>query len=382
MELTLPPPRKILLMYITQVSGHRQATMAIQRSLRQIMPDAKIKSMNAFSYTYPILEKVVNRAYMGVIKRTPKLWDYLYDNPKVVKRSERIKNFLHKRIYWKLEALFNEFQPDTVVCTQAFPCGMVADFKRTHQIPVHLIGVLTDHAPHSFWLNDGVDYYIVPSQDAKNRFLKQGIPEDMIKVFGIPIHLKFSSKGNAEAARKKLGLDPHLPTILIMGGGQGLGPIKEVVKSLLKSSMKMQLIVIAGTNQKLINWFKKSSSRFQQKLIYFEYTNNVNELMDAATLLVTKPGGITTAEALAKGLPMVIINPIPGQEMQNTQFLVQKGIGIHIDNMDNVGKQIEGILKHPEQLKAMSMAALAQGKPNAALDVAQLIHQLPMPAVV
>ena len=342
-----------------------------------ILPDAEIKSINAFGYTYPILEKVVNKAYMGVIKRTPKVWDYLYDNPKVIKRSALIKNFLHKGSYRKLDALFKEFQPDTVVCTQAFPCGMVADYKRTNQLDLTLIGVLTDYAPHLFWLNKGVDYYVVPSEDAKERFVSQGISQESVKVFGIPIRSKFSEKENRNAIALKLGLDLRIPVILIMGGGQGLGPIKEVVSSLMRSSMNMQLIVIAGTNKKLIEWLEEKIKETTKKIIFYEYATNVDELMEVATLIVTKPGGMTTAEALAKGLPMAIVNPIPGQEALNTNFLIKKGIGIHITNMDSVSVEIERLLKSPDRLKAMSRAALAEGKPHAAMDIAQLIMSSP-----
>ncbi|MCA9409079.1 MAG: hypothetical protein KC733_10345, partial [Candidatus Omnitrophica bacterium] len=159
--------RRILLMYITRVSGHRQATVAIQQSLKQLDPTVEAPTVNGFGYTYPLLERVVNNAYMSVIKTTPVVWDYLYDNPKIVKNSQAIKKFLHKTSYEKLDRLFKRYKPDTVVCTQAFPCGMVADYKRVRGLEIKLVGVLTDFAPHSFWINEGVDYYIVPSLEIK-----------------------------------------------------------------------------------------------------------------------------------------------------------------------------------------------------------------------
>ena len=121
--------RRVLLMYITKVSGHRQATVAIQRSLRALDPGIEVPSVNGFGYTYPILEKIVGSAYMGIIRRTPKVWDYLYDNPNVFKKSEPIKKFLHRTSHKKVAKLLEIYRPDTVVCTQAFPCGMVADYK-------------------------------------------------------------------------------------------------------------------------------------------------------------------------------------------------------------------------------------------------------------
>lgn len=370
-------PRRILLMYITKVSGHRQATVAIQKTLKNMLPDAEIMSINGFEYTYPILEKLVNRAYMGVIKRAPKIWDKMYDNPKLVKRSKLIKEFLHKKSHKKLHRLFETFNPDTVICTQAFPCGMVADYKTTHQSSFNLIGVLTDFAPHAYWLNPGVDYYIVPSEDARKRFIQLGISEDSIKVFGIPIRMKFAEKSTKQEVAKKLGLDSHVPTVLIMGGGQGLGPIKKVVQSLIKLSKPIQLIVIAGVNVKLMEWLKKLQSKSDRKLLIYDYANNVHELMDASALIITKPGGMTTSESLAKGLPMIIVNPIPGQEMHNTDFLMNKGIALRVDDVEEIARQVEDLLGAPQRLASMSKAACEQGRPYAARDIADLVVSLP-----
>ncbi len=376
-DLMEKQPRRILLMYITRVSGHRQATVAIQKILKQVMPDAELMSINGFEYTYPILEKVVNKAYMGVIKRMPQIWDKMYDNPKLVKRSKLIKEFLNKNSHKKLDKLFETFKPDTVICTQAFPCGMVAHYKTTFNLPFTLIGVLTDFAPHAYWLNPGVDYYVVPSEDAKNRFVGEGVAADAIRVFGIPIRMKFAERPDKKELARKLGLDAQAPTVLIMGGGQGLGPIKKVVKSLLKLPRDLQLIVISGVNTKLMEWLKKAQSKTNKKLIIYDYASNVDELMDVSTMLITKPGGMTTSESLAKGLPMIIINPIPGQEMHNTNFLIKKGIALRVDDIDEISYEVDELLNSPERLAAMSKAAYEQGRPHAARDIAELVLSLP-----
>src|SRR3989338_1985346 len=296
--------RRVLLMYITEVSGHHRATLAIENSLRALIPDVELKRVNGFSYVYPRMEKIVNKAYMGVIKRTPQVWDFLYDNPKIFRRTRRIKEFLQRSSHKKLAALLNEFQPDTVVCTQAFPCGLIADYKRTYHANFTLMGVLTDYAPHAYWINDGVDFYIVPYEESKERFLKHGVPEDKIKIFGIPVDPKFAKSHNKEDVARKLGLSTVTPTVLIMGGGQGLGPIKKIVAMLVRLKKDLQLIVLAGTNKKLIRFLRKVQKRNLKKLIYYEYAENVDELMDLATLIITKPGGMTISESLSKGLPM------------------------------------------------------------------------------
>ncbi len=366
-------PRRILLMYITKVSGHRAATLAIEKALQQMDPTAEIMSINGFGYTYPRLEKVVNKAYMGIIKRTPQVWDYLYDNPKVVKKTETIKKFLHKTSHKKLAELFEKFQPDTVVCTQAFPCGMVADYKRAHNVDTLLIGVLTDYAPHSFWLNEGVDYYIVPSEESRQRFIYKGVGPEDVKLFGIPIRADFSLKLDKEPIAQQLGLKLDVPTVLVMGGGQGLGPIKETVQSLLNIKMDIQLVVLSGTNKKLLQWLQETAGTTSKKMLVYEFVDNVHELMEISSLIITKPGGMTTGECLAKGLPMVIIDPLPGQEMRNTDFLLQNGIALRVDLESDVGEEIELLLKNPARLNWMRQNALKASYPRAALDIAKLI---------
>lgn len=365
--------RRVLMMYITKVSGHRQATVAIQQSLKYLIPDIEAPMVNGFGHTYPFLEKVVNSAYMGVIKTTPKLWDYMYDNPRLVKNSQSIKNFLHKSSHDKMAKLFERHQPDTVVCTQAFPCGMVADYKHTHHLNTRIVGVLTDFAPHAFWINEGVDYYVVPSLEAKERFIKKGVSPDAVKVYGIPIKSKFANQLDKRPIAQALGLKMDIPTVLVMGGGQGLGPILKIVQSLMSAAMDLQIVVLTGTNKKVLGRMHGLARQSTKKILVYEFVNNVDELMEVASLIITKPGGITTAECLAKGLPMMIVDPIPGQEMRNTDFLIKKGIAIRVDYTSDIGEEVELLLQLPERLATMVKAAYAHAKPHAALDVAKLI---------
>lgn len=365
--------RRVLLMYITKVSGHRQATVAIQQALRQLEPDIEAPAINGFGYTYPILEKIINKAYLSVIKRTPKVWDYLYDNPKIVKNSQSIQNFLHKTSHEKIEKLIQRHRPQAIVCTQAFPCGMVADYKISHNFDILLIGVLTDFSPHSYWINEGVDYYVVPSEEVKERLVAKGVAPERVRVYGIPLRPRFNEPVDRIAIAEKMGLDPEVPTILVMGGGQGLGPIKKIVKSLGKMNMFVQIIVLSGVNKKIVNSLRRYAAKADKKILVFEFVTNVEELMTLADLIVTKPGGMTTAESLTKGLPMVVINPIPGQEMRNTDFLIQQGIGIRVHDVDDIGGEVEVLLRSPERLAAMRKAALAHAKPHASLDIARLI---------
>ena len=259
-------------MHISNISGHRSASLAIEKSLREIDGGVQIKCIDGINYTSPVLEKLISKTYMSVIKRVPRLWDYLYDNKDVLRKVKRIRALIHRLKDKKIRRLFNSFKPDIVVCTQAFPCGMVADYKRRHNLKIPLVAVLTDYAAHGYWLSDFVDLYVVPTPEIKQRLIQRGIAARRLKVLGIPVDIKFSKQGNREQAYRKLGLDSSLPVILIMGGGQGLGPIKEIVFALDKLTTPSQLIVVCGTNKNLYRWLKKHESLFNKPAAIIRYT--------------------------------------------------------------------------------------------------------------
>jgi processive 1,2-diacylglycerol beta-glucosyltransferase len=363
-------------MYISEVSGHRSATMAIEKAVKQLRPDTEIMNINAFNYTNPISEKVINRIYMEVIKHTPKIWDYLYDNPSVVKGLDKIKKHVHKSNSPKLKKLFDKFNPDLIVCTQAFPCGMVADYKKTYGVNLPLVAVLTDYIPHSYWVYNSVDYYITPSEDVSERLEKKGVDRSKIKAYGIPFDHKFNQKFDEEKVYHKLGLDSKKPVVLIMGGGQGLGPIKTIVKSLEKSKHDIQELIVAGTNKKLFSSLKRRIKHYKKDIRLFGFIHNIHELMHISNVIISKPGGVTTAEVLSIGLPMVIVKPIPGQEVNNTNFLTQKGAAVKVDDPKDAYKFIDELLSDKAKLERFKLAASKIAKPNASMDIANLLLSL------
>ena len=369
-------PKRIILMYISEVSGHHSATLAIEKALRMLQPNVETLNINAFNYTNPISEKIVNRLYMAVIKRTPQIWDYLYDNPIVVKKIENIKKTIHKFNSPKLKNLFDKFRPDAVICTQAFPCGMVADFKITYNSDIPLVAVLTDYIPHSYWIYDTVNYYITPSDEVTGRLIKKGVPAHKIKPLGIPFDPKFNENIFKNEVMRKLNLNQSLPTVLIMGGGQGLGPIKTIVRSLEKVRNDFQELIVTGTNKKLYRSLKRKIKKYKKKTLVFEYVDNINELMSIANIIITKPGGVTTSEALAKKIPMIIIKPIPGQEESNTAYLTEKGAAIKLDRPRDINLVIEDLLTDRRKLNQLSECAGYIGKPNASIDIAGFLLNL------
>ena len=361
-------------MYISEHSGHHCATLAIESALHSLRPDINTVNINSFNYTNPILERVINRAYMGVVKRTPEVWEYLYDNPKVLRSTQKLRDAIHRFNASKLKALLDEYKPDAIVCTQAFPCGMIADYKKSLALEIPLVGVLTDYAPHSYWIYNNVDKYVVPSEESGRKLIDNGVDPHRVEAFGIPIDHKFEVRHDKEKLSKKLGIDSGIPCVLIMGGTQGLGPLKDVVRLLDGSHLKMQIIIASGTNKKLFRWLR--SRRFRKKVMPLAYATNMDELMSVATVIMTKPGGITTAEALAAGVPMLIISPLPGQEAMNTRFLLREGVAVKAESPEDAVVLLEELLYNKDKLKTMSLKARSLAKPDSAVRIARLVLEL------
>lgn len=365
--------KHVLIFYITEHSGHHSAALAVQKALLLSDPDCQVLCVNAFRYTFPILERVVHFLYLIVIKRVPIIWERMYDNQKFFQKSQFIKRIINHIGGVKIKRLIDEHKPDVIVCTQAFPCGMVASYKKKNHSKLSLIGVLTDFAPHSFWIYDQVDYFIVPAEESKKMLIEKGVDSLKLLPFGIPIDLKFSALYDRVAIIKKYGLKEDIPIILIMGGGRGLGPIKTLVGELDDLKVDLQILVVCGVNIHLYHWIQKRV--FTKKIVSFQFTDQVERLMTIASIVITKPGGITTAEALAKKCPMIILNPIPGQESRNTDFLVSNKVAIKINSPKGVGEAIDCILKNPDCYNENVFVGSCRhfAKPESSLELARFV---------
>ena len=360
--------KRILILYITERSGHHSAALALKAGFQLKDPQAEVSCVNAFKYVFPLSEKIIHKIYLFVIKWVPIIWKKMYDNPKLIGRSQRIKDWVNSLAVRRLKILLNSFKPHVVLCTQAFPCGIVANYKKTYNLNTPLIGVLTDFAPHTYWIYEEVDNYIVPSEDARTLLIEKGVPQHKIKILGIPIDPKFATQLDREEILLNYGLKADVPIVMIMGGGHGLGPIKEALSFLDAAERDLQLIVVCGLNRPLYDWLLKA--HFKKKILVFKFTDQIDRLMTIATLIITKPGGITTAEALAKNLPMIILNPIPGQEARNTEVLTKSGAASRMDSLDTLLSAVEKILKDRGGL--LDNARLLS-KPNSSGDIADFV---------
>jgi len=366
--------KKVLLFYITQFSGHYQAAKAIETALLGLDSSIETDMINAFDFTNPILGRIISRAYLEVIKKKPELWGNIYDNPSVLEKMKKAREALHKYNKPKIKKLLDTFAPDAVYCTQAFPCGMVADYKRAYGKNIPLIAVLTDHAPHSYWIFDEVDVYVVPSESTAEVLEKKGVPREKIRIYGIPIDSRFEQEREKDSIRAGLGISPENPTVLIMGGSQGLGAMEGVVNSFLSDEEHFyQLLVVTGINKKLFNRLTDIIPSVNRLIKLFPYIENIEELMEISDIIITKAGGITTAEALAKRLPILIVHPIPGQEVLNTEYLVKEGVALEVGDFNKIHDTINELFSSPDTLRKMKENAERVARPDSALKIAELV---------
>lgn len=368
--------RRILLMYISKDSGHHKASLAIENALKLRANDIQTLNVNSFNYTNPILERIINQTYMSVIKRKPEFWGYLYDNPNVMKKIKKLRESIHKFNTGKLKNLIEQFNPDSIICTQAFPCGMVSDYKRSFNKRIGLYAVLTDYAPHSYWIFNEVDMYFVPSMETGDKLVQNGVLKNRILETGIPVDPMFKVINDKSEILKKYGIDPNIPVVLLMGGSLGFGNLKEVYGSLLKVNIPLQVIAICGKNNGLYRWFRSQEAKAKKvnkTLKAYGFIQGINEFMDVASILISKPGGITIAEALTKALPMLIINPIPGQEQMNTDFLLKNSAAIRVVNPSDAGVMVEELLYNKSKLLELRLKAGAFAKPDSARVIADFV---------
>jgi len=365
--------RRFLLLHITTSSGHHRASCAIQRSLLAADPSVVCRSVDAFQYASPVVRYAIRYLYYSLIQHQPDVWEYLYDNPSVHRRVQHLRALLHRYHAAKFRKLVEDFKPDAIVCTQAYPCGMVADFKRQNRFGVPLIGVLTDHAPHLYWFHETVDTYVVPSEEVRERFIQRGIAPEKLQVMGIPIDRDFTEQTDPALTARRFGLNPEHPTLLIMGGGGGFGRMAEIVLSLDHLPFPCQMIVVAGTNHGLLRWVRRQ--RFRQKVVGLGFVKEIPALMDTATLIISKPGGLTTAESLAKRLPMVIVNPIPGQEAYNARYLLSQGAAVQAGSPSVVRQTVRDLLENPGRIASMRQRAAEIARPDAADAVAAMLRR-------
>jgi len=366
--------KHIIFSYVAENSGHKIAADAVRDVLQQELPEVSFLSIDASGYFSPIVKGIILRSYIELIKSDPFVWEYLYDNPKIINLTAKLKEIFDtlksKRLKKKV---FNGFQPDAVVCTHAFSCGVFSALKKNSMNGLPLIAITTDFDIHAYWLHSNVSCYLVANSETADKLMHQGILANRIEVTGIPVSSAFASIEDKRVVRERLKLE-DLPTILIMGGNHGIGPMEKIITYLNLLPQLFQIIVVTGKNISLQRKLERLARQIKRPMRIYGYTHNVSELMQAADILISKPGGLTASESLCCGLPMIIVNPIPGQEERNSRYLIKRGAAIMVPHESEVDDVVNKLLRNPEILLEMQENAIKLSKPNAAVRAGEIIN--------
>ena len=360
---------RIVFLYSAPTGGHRECAEAV-RSVFQRASGSQVQTfgLDAIRTLYPLLGGLIAKTYLEILKYTPQIWDFLYDHPDLAEITRELRQLFSFLDSPKLKALLMEYRPNVFVCTHAVPAGLIAEQKRRGNCKIPLVAVVTDYDVHSFLVYPDVDLYIVANAESKEALLARGIEGTKIRICGIPVNPAFNRKISQSEARKKLGLDIHRPAVLIMGGTRGLGPIEKILEELLLLKPAPQILIVTGDNKELAGGI--SEHKKTRGVQIYEFTKQVPLLMDASDLLITKPGGLTSSEALIKGLPMLIVHPIPGQEERNARYLIKNGAAVQIKELKDLKEKVKYYLSHPRELSRISERMKGIATPEASYEAA------------
>ncbi|MHB1044243.1 MAG: MGDG synthase family glycosyltransferase [Eubacteriales bacterium] len=365
---------------MTVGAGHKRAAEALKKAALETVPGAEAVILDTFRYASPFVEKMILGTYMEILKVSPVVYGFLYrqserGQPLSGRGKTEFNRILNLLAAPRLVEYIKNFEPQAVVCTHPFPLGIVSLMKKRGTFKGLLTAAITDFTLHTFWVFPEVDQYFIGAEGLYAQYEEFSIDRSRVRATGIPIDPAFTQRNNREELRAGLDLTPGVPVVLILGGGLGMGPLEAAVQSLLKSPVGCQIMVVTGTNKQLYDKLTLTSEEAPHKLKVFGYVDNIHELMMAADMMAGKAGGLTCAEALACGLPIFLVDPLPGQEERNVEFLTSTGAAVSVNDKDLAGI-VGSYLNEPGRLREMARASARLGRPRAAYEAINTLEAL------
>lgn len=365
----------ILIVSASIGSGHNQAAKSLCTEIQHQHPDSNVQVVDFLADDNSYLSTMLKNTYFKMLDICPNIYDFLYRWSSEAYPGEKVQNLMSQTMKHNMLKILKHHQPDLIISTHPFPCSAAAYLKHQGALPLPLAAVITDFTAHRLWINKAIDLYFVAGKELETSLLSQGIPATNVFASGIPIAPAFAHPPQPIEARTKLNLAIDLPTILVMGGGLGLGAIKNTLIELNKLEFSLQLIFIAGHNTALKEQLQHIALSSKHKITVLGFTDQINLFMAASDLLITKPGGLTISEALATELPMLFYDSLPGQEEENAAYLTKEGASVWIKHTAQLNPMINTLFYRRENLAAMKDKAKKLGHPDAAASIAQLIYQ-------
>ena len=366
---------KVLILSVTAGTGHNSTAKALSDYFASVNVDSEV--FDTYQLVSGILAKTIDKGYNISTKNISKIYSGWY---RLLETRQDEKNYgknspmraFHSFLSRKLHAYIEEYKPDAIVGTHSLT-GMFLDIlKKKDRISVPVYCILTDFVFHPYW-EEGrrVDYIVTATELLNPQAFKKGFRSSQILPFGIPISPKFAKHESKQKMRRILGLDPNKFTVLLMGGGVGYGNMYETLKKIDALNIDCQIIVVCGRNEKAKE--KIDAAQTKKQVLCLGFVDNVDQLMDASDCIITKPGGLSTSEALAKNLPIIIINPIPGQEQRNTEFLLNNGVAMYVTKTCPLDDVIFQFFFFPEKIENMKRNINLLKRPNATRDICEFI---------
>lgn len=373
---------KVLLLYAKVGNGHLKAAESIKTALETMDKSIEVQYEDGLEYSSALTNKLIIKGYASLARSMPKFYGTIYNRSDKQDKNTvgEINKMVNKALTIRLKKMLRESNPDIIISTHPFVSHMCAYLKRKGKTNAKMISVLTDYGIHNMWLEENkyVDKFMVATEEMKGDCVREyKVPEDKIVVTGIPVSTRFQETFDKEAILKELGLEMDKTTLLFFaGGGLGLGKSEGIFEELVNSEYDFQLIAITGKNEKQKKRFEKIANKSNKKITVLGYTNKVPELMSVSDFVITKPGGLTSTECLAMKKPMIIINPIPGQEEQNSIYFTNNGTALRTYKYEPIEHVLDIAVNNKKRVEQMVEMCALIGKPNSSAAVAKEVIKL------
>jgi processive 1,2-diacylglycerol beta-glucosyltransferase len=372
--------RLILLLSTSVGAGHTRAAEAVEAALREIAPDVETTHVDVLSLTNAMFRRIYGTAYLDLVNKMPHALGYFYDlldqEPSPSHRSDRLRRVVQRMNLGRFIRLLKSKSWDAVVNTHFLSADIIAGLKQKDEFPPPQTTVVTDFEAHRLWANEPCEHYFTASTEGSLQLHHWGVPKTATTLTGIPIHPAFSRTKNRAECQQKHGVTGDRPVILQLAGGFGVGPIEQIFCTILSLERPMELIVVSGRNAELKARLERCPVPPRHRAKVLGFTTEMHELMCAADIVVSKPGGLTTSEILASGAAMTIVNPIPGQESRNSDLLLENGAAVKANSTATLAYKLDQLLASPEHLGRIKENAARLGRPRAAFEIAQSVLAL------
>jgi processive 1,2-diacylglycerol beta-glucosyltransferase len=367
------PPR-ILILSASVGAGHLRAAEAVELAARQLVPDATVRNVDVLQMTNRLFRRIYGQAYLDLVNKAPHVLGYFYDmldqpSRSGSGRSDRFRLMLEKMNLKKFTKFLSSQPWDVVINTHFLPAEIISSLRRAGKLDLPQVTVTTDFETHRLWVNEPCERYFTATEEGALYLHAWGVPPEATQPTGIPIDPAFSTPKDRAALLGKHDLDGNRPIVLQLAGGFGVGPIEKLFASLMQVAMPLQVVTVCGRNATLKADLEHLPRSARHKVKVVGFTKEMHELMAVANLVISKPGGLTTSEALASGAVMVIVNPIPGQESRNSDFLLENGAAIKVNSAALLAFKVTALLEDRKRLERLRDNVRRLARPRAAFDV-------------